>query len=74
MSKKIANLQKIRQAKRQKTGWTAAEIKKRAAQERAAFKKLTENEPDALASGGDMANILEEKNDDEEDQPSATGP
>lgn len=67
MSEKVIDLQKTRQDKRQKTGWTTAEIKKRAAQDRAAYKELTENEPDALASGGDMSKILEESDDDKED-------
>lgn len=67
MRKKIVDLQQARQAKRQKTGWTTAELKKCAAQERAAYKKLTKNEPDGLASGGDMTKILEEQNDDKED-------
>ncbi len=74
MPKKVADLKKARQVKRKKTGWTAAEIKKRAAEERAAYKKLVEKEPDALASGGDMSKILEECNDDEEDKPSPARP
>ena len=73
MTKKLTDLQQARQNKRQKTGWTAEEIKKRAAEERAAYEKLAENEPDALASGGDMSNILEEPDNDEDDKPITTG-
>lgn len=65
-SHKISDLARARQDKRQKTGWTMAEIKKRAAEERAAYKQLAENEPDELASGRDMDNILKERDDDEE--------
>lgn len=65
MTKKVTDLKKARQSKRAKTGWTIDEIKKRAAEERSAYKKLAENEPDALASGGDMSKILEEPDDDE---------
>ena len=65
MTEKLTDLQKIRQDKRQKTGWTAEEIKTRAAQERARYKNLTNKEPDSLASGGDMSNILGEEHNDE---------
>lgn len=64
--KKVTDIQKERQDKRQKTGWSEAEIKKRAEQERARYKRLAENEPDALDSGGDMSKILEESTDEEE--------
>ena len=64
--KNVADIQKARQDKRQKQGWSEAEIKQRAAQERAKYKKFSEDEPDALASGGDMSNILEESDDKEE--------
>jgi len=67
MTKKVTDLKKARQKKRDKTGWTLEEIKKRAAEERAAYKKLAEEEPDALASGGDMSKILEESDNDEKD-------
>ena len=73
MTDKVTDLQKARKCKRQKTGWTTEEIKKRAAEERAAYKGLAENEPDALASGGDMSNIWEEPDDDEEAEPTTTG-
>lgn len=64
MSKKVINLTEVRQKNRQKSGWTIEEIRERAAQERALYKGLAENEPDDLASGGDMKKILEEKGDD----------
>lgn len=66
-TKKIADLKKARQEKRKKKGWTMAEIKLRAAQERAAYKKLAQNEPDALASGGDMSETSKEPCDDDKD-------
>lgn len=68
MPEKVTDLKKVRQDKRQKTGWTTAEIKKRAAEERAKYKELAADEPDALASGGDMENILEESDDDKADE------
>lgn len=67
MPKKVTDLKKAQQDKRQKTGWAMEEIKKIAAEERAEYKELAENEPDALASGGDMSKILEEEDDDEKD-------
>lgn len=66
MTDKITDLQKARQYKREKTGWTAKEIKKRAEEERTKYKKLAEKEPDALASGGDMTKILEEDDNEKE--------
>ncbi|MGH1438981.1 MAG: hypothetical protein ACRBBR_02620 [Cellvibrionaceae bacterium] len=59
-NKKITNLQIARQEKRDKTGWTLEEIKKRAEEERERYKNNDLEEPDALASGGDMSKILEE--------------
>ncbi len=64
MSKKIIDLTEVLQEKRQKSGWTIEEIRARAAQERALYKGLGENEPDELASGGDMKKILEETEDE----------
>ena len=64
MPNKIIDLKKVRQDKRKIKGWTMEEIEKRAVEERSGYKKLAENEPDALASGQDMSNILEEKEDD----------
>lgn len=59
-SKKIGDLKKARAEKRKKKGWTMAEIKLRAAQERIAYKKLIPQEPHALASGGDLSKTSEE--------------
>lgn len=56
-----------RKKRRQKTGWTIEEIKEKARQEREAFKKLNECEPDALASGKGMEKIAEEADDEKED-------
>ncbi len=67
MPEKVTDIKKARQRKRQKTGWTTAEIQKRTVEERAAYKKLAQNEPDALASGGNMTKILDESDDDKED-------
>ena len=38
----------------------------RALEERALFEEISAKEPDNLASGGDMSNILKDENDDEE--------
>jgi len=66
MPDKVTDIQKARQDKLQKTGWTHAEIKKRTAEERVTYAKLAENVPDALASGGDVANIMDDKSDEED--------
>lgn len=66
-NKKIGDLKKARAEKRKKKGWTMAEIKLRAAQERMAYKKLAQKEPDALASGGDMSKTSEESCHDDKD-------
>jgi hypothetical protein len=60
ISKKIIKLDDARQKKRGKTGWSLAEIEQRAIQEREAYKKLAQHEPDNLVSGGDMSNIAQE--------------
>lgn len=67
MPDNVTNLKKARHRKRQKTGWTIEEIERRAAEERAAYKELGDAEPDALASGGNMDEIPEEPEDDEEE-------
>lgn len=68
MTGDLTDLQKARKKKREQTGWTIEEIKKRAAAERVRYKNLAEEEPDALASGGDMKKILEEDDDCGEDK------
>ena len=68
MTEKITDLQKARRKKRDKAGWSIEEIKKRAEEERANYKKLTKEEPDALASGGDMTKIMEEEEEEEEEE------
>lgn len=65
MPPNLTNLQDARQKKRKKNGWSLSEIEKRAAEERALYKKLAKNEPDELASGGDMKKILEESDDEQ---------
>lgn len=62
---KVTDLKTVRQEKRDKTGWTLEEIKKRAEAERERYKNNDLEEPDALASGGDMSKILEEDDNDE---------
>ncbi len=61
------DIEKARKKKRDANGWTLEEIKRKAQQERDAYKKLSECEPDALASGKDMKKILEEKDDEKDD-------
>lgn len=54
---KVSDIKKARRKKRDKTGWTMAEIKENARKELAEFKKTPKEEPDALASG-DMNKIF----------------
>lgn len=63
----MSDIEKARRKKRDSSGWTLEEIKKRAREERKAFEKLADSEPDALASGKGMDKVLEE-NDDEKDE------
>lgn len=58
--KKVTDLKTARQEKRNKTGWTLEEIKKRAEKEREHYKNNDLEKLDALASGADMSKILEE--------------
>jgi ribosome-binding protein aMBF1 (putative translation factor) len=66
-AKKVADLQQARRKKRQKTGWSIAEIAKRAAEERDLFKKLGHEEPTNWAAGGDMKKILEDADKEDPD-------
>ncbi len=59
-AKKVTDLQQERRKKRQKSGWSLAEIAERAAQERSLYKKLGHVEPENWAAGGDMKKILED--------------
>ncbi|HHI93557.1 MAG TPA: hypothetical protein ENK04_08605 [Gammaproteobacteria bacterium] len=67
MKKDISSLSKKRREKRQKTGWSEAEIKAALVRERELYKKqqLSEKEPDDLVSG-DMTKIHEELDEDDE--------
>lgn len=67
MPKKVTDLKKARQEKREKSGWSLEEIKKRAAEERAAYRRLAKDEPDALASGKGMSSTSEEEDSGRED-------
>ncbi len=67
MTKEISDLSKKRREKRQKTGWSDAEIKAALVRERGIYKKqgLSEKEPDDLVLG-DMSKIHEELDDEKE--------
>lgn len=67
MEKNISDLNKKRREKRQKTGWSEAEIKAALVRERELYKRqqLSEKEPDDLVSG-DMSKIHEELDDEKE--------
>lgn len=57
----MSDIEKVRQKKREYTGWTLEEIKNNAQQERGGYKKLSEYEPDGLVSGKDMKAVVENK-------------
>lgn len=65
MAKKVSDINKARQEKREKSGWTMEEIKKNAEKELEEFKKISKNEPADLASG-DMDKIIRGEDDDEQ--------
>ena len=67
MSEKITDLQKVKQEKRDKSGWTLEEIKENAKRELKKFKKLAENEPKDLASG-DMKKAIDDEDCDNDDK------
>jgi len=68
MTKEITDITKKRRQKRQKTGWSEAEIKEALVRERELYKSqhLSEKEPDNLVSG-DMSKIHEETDDEKEE-------
>lgn len=51
MSNKLTNVDNARPKKRDKSGWTMEEIKKRAENELEEFEKISEKEPANLVSG-----------------------
>lgn len=65
MTRKVHNLQEARRKKRP-NGWTLSEIEKRAAEEFKVYQEVAKNEPENLASGGDMGAILDEPEDDDD--------
>jgi hypothetical protein len=67
MADKINDIKEARRKKRGNNGWNIEEIKRTAQQERAARTKLSEQEPDALASGKDMKKILENSDNEKDD-------
>lgn len=68
MASKVTNLQEARRAKRDKTGWTVAELKERAARRAATNRALEQHEPPNLASGKDMHTVASEQDDEDEDE------
>ena len=63
MSNKVEDINKARQKKRDKNGWTEDEIKKNAEKELEELKKIAEDEPDDVVSG-DMDKIIRGEDDD----------
>lgn len=63
--KKVSDINKARQEKREKSGWTMEEIKKNAEKELEEFKKISKNKPVDLVSG-DMDKIIRGEDDDEQ--------
>lgn len=63
---KVVDLQQVRRKKRDRTGWTMAEIRASAAKRAAANRQLEKDEPPNLASGGDMKTILDGNEVDDE--------
>lgn len=66
MTSKVIDLQQKRREKRSKTGLTIAEIRQRAARRATINRTIERHEPDNLASGKDMKEILNEVEDDGE--------
>jgi hypothetical protein len=66
MASKVINIQDARRKKREKTGWTLAEIRERAAQRAAINRTLERHEPAELASGEHMNSTPEQPEDDDE--------
>ena len=67
MSKKVSDLTKAREEKRDKTDWTLEEIKKKAAEDFKKYRKISQDneEPEGFHSG-DMKKFLEGQDGDEE--------
>lgn len=69
MSKKVSDLTKAREEKREKTGWSLEEIKKKATEDFKKYRKISQDneEPEGFHSG-DMKKFIEEqdKNDEKE--------
>ena len=64
MPHKITDINKVKQEKRKKSGWTMEEIKKNAEKELEEFNKISKDEPDNLVSG-DMDKIIRGDKDDD---------
>jgi hypothetical protein len=64
MAKKVSDINKARQEKREKSGWTMEEIKKNAEKELEELKKISKNEPADLVSG-DMDKIIRGEDDEQ---------
>ena len=66
MNGNITDIEQAKAKKRQETGWSLEEIREGIQKQRKAYKGLGDKEPDNLASGGDMKNILDEKEEDDQ--------
>jgi len=64
MSKKVEDIKKAREKKRDKTGWTIDEIQENAEKEYEQHKHISKDEPEDLVSG-DMDKIIRGEDDDE---------
>ncbi|HEY8940122.1 MAG TPA: hypothetical protein VIM59_08035 [Cellvibrio sp.] len=61
----MSDIEKIRQKKQESAGWTSEEIRKNARQERDAYKKLSECEPDGSVAGKYMKSIVKNRDDEQ---------
>jgi hypothetical protein len=69
MSKKVSELDQARESKRDRTGWTPEEIRRKAAEDFKKYRAVSrENkEPDGFYSG-DMKKFLQGRDDDNEEE------
>ncbi|GAB2190656.1 hypothetical protein MAH1_22640 [Sessilibacter sp. MAH1] len=69
MSKKVSDLAKAREDKREKTGWSLEEVKNKAACDFKKYRKISQesHEPDGFHSG-DMKKFLDGSDDDDQEK------
>jgi len=69
MSKEVSDLSKAREEKRDKTGWTLEEIKRKAAEDFKKYRKASQDneEPEGFHSG-DMKKFLEGRDEDDDEE------